>query len=100
MVTTFTDLDVERAAILARLILTADELSRYQSQIHAILDFISKLQMIPLDDVEPTTQVAGLLNVYRDDTIDESRILSQEDALKNTPASHKGYFKVPAILDK
>ena len=50
-------------AILARLILTADELSRYQSQIHAILDFISKLQMIPLDDVEPTTQVAGLLNV-------------------------------------
>ena len=56
--------------------------------------------MIPLDDVEPTTQVAGLLNVYRDDTIDESRILSQEDALKNTPASHNGYFKVPAILDK
>lgn len=99
MTTKFTALDVKKAALLARLILTVEELTLYQSQLHAILDFISKLQTIQLQNVQPTAQVTGLVNVYREDAIDQSRILSQADALKNAPASHNGFFKVPAILD-
>lgn len=99
MTTTFTDSDVKKAALLARLILTDEELTTYQSQLHAILDFISKLQAIPLNEVQPTSQVTGLVNVYREDIVDQSRVLSQADVLRNVPASYNGYFKVPAILD-
>ena len=60
--------------------------------------FVSKLQKIPTKDVIPTSQVNGLENVYREDEIDKSRMLTQEDALANAPATHNGFFKVKAVF--
>ena len=91
--------DIAHIAKLANLILTAQEETKFASQLTAILDFVSKLQEIPTKNVIPTSQVTGLVNVFREDEVDESRILSQKEALANAPASHKGFFQVKAVFE-
>lgn len=89
---------VNKIARLANLILTSEEVEKFTPQLSAILDFVSKLQKLPTKDVIPTAQVNDLENVYREDEIDESRMLTQVDALTNAPATHKGFFKVKAVF--
>jgi len=89
---------VHKIARLANLILTSEEVEKFAPQLSAILEFVSKLQKIPTKDVIPTSQVNGLENVYREDEIDKSRMLTQEDALANAPATHNGFFKVKAVF--
>lgn len=91
--------DIRKVAKLAKLILTASEETTFASQLTAILDFVSKLQKVSTKEVTPTSQVTGLENVFREDEIDTSRMLKQEDALKNAPATYKGYFQVKAIFE-
>jgi Asp-tRNA(Asn)/Glu-tRNA(Gln) amidotransferase C subunit len=38
--------------------------------------------------------------VYREDEIDASRILTQDQVLANAPAKHNGMVKVPAIFEE
>ena len=90
--------DIQHIAKLANLILDADETTLFASQLSAILDFVSKLQQIPTKNIEPTAQVTGLVNVYREDEIDRERMFTQEEALANASAMHKGFFKVKAIF--
>ena len=91
-------MDIQHIAKLANLLIDADQEKLFTSQLTAILAFVSKLQEIPTDNVEPTAQVTGLVNVYREDVIDESRILSQKDALRNAKVTNNGFFVVPAVL--
>ena len=91
-------MDIQHIAKLANLFIDADQQDIFASQLTAILAFVSKLQEIPTENVEPTAQVTGLVNVYREDVIDESRMLSQKDALRNAKATHDGFFVVPAVL--
>lgn len=90
--------DVGHIARLANLAIGADEYECFASQLTAILAFVSKLQEISTNNVAPTAQVTGLANVYREDVIDESRMLTQEHALSNAKKTHNGYFVVPAVL--
>lgn len=90
--------DVQHIAKLANLVIYADQEKLFTPQLTAILAFVSKLQEISTDNVTPTAQVTGLVNVFREDVIDESRMLSQKEALGNAKASHDGFFVVPAIL--
>ena len=89
---------IQHIAKLANLFIDADQQDLFASQLTAILAFVSKLQEISTENVEPTAQVTGLVNVYREDVIDESRMLSQKDALRNAKATHNGFFVVPAVL--
>jgi len=91
-------MDIQHIAKLANLFIDADQQDIFASQLTAILAFVSKLQEISTENVEPTAQVTGLVNVYREDVIDESRMLSQKDALRNAKATHNGFFVVPAVL--
>ncbi len=91
-------MDIQHIAKLANLFIDADQQDLFASQLTAILAFVSKLQEIPTENVEPTAQVTGLVNVYREDEIDKSRMLSQKDALQNAKATHDGFFVVPAVL--
>ncbi len=90
--------DIDHISTLAHLFLTDDEKSLFAIQLSAILDFISKLQKVSTTNIEPTSQITGLQNVFREDEIDTSRMLSQKQALANAPATYKGYFQVKAIF--
>ncbi len=90
--------DVHKIARLANLILTNGEIEKFTPQLSAILDFVSKLQKLPTQNVPATAQVNDLENVFREDEVDQSRMLTQKEALANAPATHNGFFKVKAVI--
>lgn len=89
--------DIKHVAKLANLLLSDEELTIFIVQLSAILDFVSKLQKIDTKGVQETSQVTGLENVFREDEIDNERLLTQEEALANANETHNGFFKVPKI---
>lgn len=90
--------DVKHIALLANLVITEAQTQRFTSQLVSILDFVNKIQSLPTNDVEETSQVTGLENVLRDDEVEDSRTFTQDEALRNATKTYKGYFVVPALL--
>lgn len=89
--------EVEHIARLARLRLNDDEKTVYSLQLSDILSYIEKLNEIDISDVEPTSHIFPLKNVFRDDELKES--LRLEDALRNAPQTSGPYYKVPRIIE-
>lgn len=83
-------MDIKHIAKLANLPLTADETIKFQEQLSEIVGYINDLNQIDTKNVPPTAQVTGKTNEFRQDEVTPS--LSQEDALKNAPKSHNGFF--------
>lgn len=95
----FSTEEVKRVAKLANLPITQDEVNKFAPQLTNILSFVSRLQEIDTKNVTPTSQVNGLTNVFREDVIDVSRTLTQEQALSNARKKHNGFFVVPSIFE-
>jgi aspartyl-tRNA(Asn)/glutamyl-tRNA(Gln) amidotransferase subunit C len=85
--------DVLHVARLARLDLSDAEVERFQEQLSAILEAVSKVQELDLADVPPTSHPLDVVNVWRDDEPRPS--LPVEEALGNAPDSQDDMFKVP-----
>lgn len=88
--------EVEHIAKLARLNLTDSDAELYSKQLSDILDYVEKLQSIDTSGVEETSQVTGLINIMRDDSIKESGI--SDELVSCAPEHGNGYVKVPKIL--
>ncbi len=88
--------EVKHIADLARIDLTPQEVKKFQKQLSDILDYIQDLKKVGTDKVEPTSQVTGLENVFRDDGIKSP--LSQEEALSGSKRIKNGYFVVKKVL--
>ncbi|GIX48616.1 MAG: aspartyl/glutamyl-tRNA(Asn/Gln) amidotransferase subunit C [Candidatus Tectimicrobiota bacterium] len=89
--------DVEHVANLARLALSAEEKRRFAAQLGAILGYMQQLGSVPTADVEPTSHVLDLVNVFRDDTV--QRTLTLAEALANAPETAHHYFVVPRVVE-
>jgi len=87
---------VRHVAKLAKLELGANEIEKFQKQLSEILDYIEMLKEVETKDVEITSQVTGLENVFREDKVEKS--LSQEEALSGAKNKHQGRFKIKAIF--
>ena len=90
--------EVEHVAHLARLELTEPEKTLFGEQLSQILTFVEQLQEVPTEGVPPTASVVKQESVLREDIPREG--LSQEQALRNAPEAHDGFFVVPKILGK
>ncbi len=90
--------EVAHLARLARLALTDDELDRMASQLDVILGAVARVGEVASDDVPPTSHSVPLTNVFRPDVVTPS--LPQEVVLAGAPASERGRFRVPRILDE
>lgn len=91
---------VKHIAKLANLKLTDEQIEKLTPQFTSVLDLVSKIQELNTEGVEETSQVTGLENVFREDVVDEKRMLTQESALSNAKKRHKGYFVVDAIFEE
>jgi aspartyl-tRNA(Asn)/glutamyl-tRNA(Gln) amidotransferase subunit C len=89
--------EVQHIAELARLALSDEELTLYQEQLSAILDYFERLQELDTEAVSPTASVQALRSVTRDDSVRAP--FSREEVLANAPAAEDGCFKVPAVLE-
>ena len=59
--------DIDHIADLAKLELSPEEKIQYGEQLGSILEYVEQLQEINTDKVEPTAQVSGLTDVWRED---------------------------------
>ncbi len=91
-------INVSYVAKLANIPLTKDEEEKFESQLSSVLDYFEQLKKVDTKNVKPTSQVTGLENVTREDTVFPS--LPQKDALVNAKSTEKGFFKVKAILEQ
>lgn len=89
--------EVAQVAVLARLRLTADELSTFTGQLNAIVDYVDQLRAVDTEGVEPLAHGVELRNVFRDDVRGPS--LVRDDALANAPKRNAESFLVPAVLE-
>jgi aspartyl-tRNA(Asn)/glutamyl-tRNA(Gln) amidotransferase subunit C len=89
--------EIEHIAALAHLKFNDDELNKFSSQFSKIVDYVSSIENLNLDDVEPMTRPTDAKNVFREDIPQNS--ISKEDALKNAPKHNEMFFKVPKVIE-
>lgn len=89
--------EVSHIARLARLHLSQEEKEKFSSQLSNILTYMEKLNELDTSNIEPTSHVIPLKNVFREDRLEPS--LSSEEALKNAPDRSDNFFRVPRIIE-
>ena len=89
--------EVEHIAQLARIGLTEDDISRFQTQLSHILDQFEALRQIDTEGVPPTAFALPLENVMRADEARPS--LPVEAVLANAPLHEDGYLRVRRVLE-
>ena len=90
--------DVEHVAELARLELTAAEKEQFIVQLNSILTYVEQLNELDTTDVDPTSHVRRMSNVFRDDVVRPS--LDRALVLQNAPEESHFFFKVPRIIEE
>src|SRR3954453_15584416 len=83
--------DIEKVALLARLQLTDDELSKMTVELAQIVGYVDQLAEVDTNGVEPMAHAIEISNVFRDDAVAES--LPRDEALANAPhRDDRGYL--------
>lgn len=89
--------DIEHISELARLELSPQEKDKFSQQFGAILEYISQLQELDTGRVEPTAQVSGLVDVWRNDELRPWAVEEVTAALAQAE-QEQGYIKVKKVL--
>ena len=88
--------DVAHLAALSSISLSDDQLTALTVDLENIIGYIEQLQELDTDGVEPTYQLTGLSNVWRNDEIKPQ--LEREKLLQLAPAQLDNQVKVPKVL--
>jgi aspartyl-tRNA(Asn)/glutamyl-tRNA(Gln) amidotransferase subunit C len=96
-VTRITIDEVKHVANLARLAITEEEAEKLTNDLDAIISFAEELNELDTENVEPTSHVLDMKNIFREDVSKPG--LPVEEVLKNAPDHENGQIKVPAIIE-
>jgi aspartyl/glutamyl-tRNA(Asn/Gln) amidotransferase C subunit len=91
---------VKHVAQLANIPLAENDAEQLTAAFIETLKVVDQLQALEVKAVEPSHQVTGLTNAWRQDEVKPDQMFSQEQALANAPRQHQGYFVVEQILKK
>jgi len=86
---TITKEEVKHIAKLAKLVLSDEEVRKYQQDLSNILTFVSVLEEVNTDGVAETSQVTGLENITQEDEVEvyspdlEKNLLDCSNLTKN-----------------
>lgn len=97
MSTTVSTQDVAHLAQLSGLALTDDEQIGLRDDIAAILGYIEQLAELDTTGVEPTYQVTGLTNVWREDRV-AAGPATAEQLVSLAPNHDQQTITVPKVL--
>lgn len=89
--------EVRRIAALANIGLEEAEIKKMATELDQIVGFVEQLQQVDTEGVEPTNQVTGLVDVWREDEVKSN--YSREELLANAPAQENGFIKVKRVLN-
>jgi len=85
--------EVLHVARLARLELTEEEVTRFQEQLSAILEAVSKVSELDLSDVPPTSHPLEIANAWEED--EPRPCLTLAEVFANAPDREDDYFRTP-----
>jgi aspartyl-tRNA(Asn)/glutamyl-tRNA(Gln) amidotransferase subunit C len=85
--------EVLHVARLARLELTDGEVTKFQEQLSAILEAVSKVSELDLGDIPPTAHPLEIENAWADD--EPRECLPLDEVFANAPDRDGDYFRVP-----
>ena len=88
---------VARIAALARIRVTEEEQTRLAGELSQILTWIEQLGEVDTAGVAPMTSVAAMRLPMREDAVSDGD--RQDDILGNAPASARGFFTVPKVVE-
>ena len=86
--------EVLHVARLAYLELSEEEVARFQEQLSAILDAVSKVTELDLSDVSPTSHPLEIANTWRED--EPGPCLPLDEVFANAPDRDDGFFRSPS----
>jgi len=89
--------EIEHIAELSRLELSAEEKVKFGAQLDSILNYVDQLNEVNTVGVEPTAQVTGLVDVWREDAVKDWDRAEVEDALRQGKLEG-GQIKVKRVL--
>ena len=85
--------EVLHVAKLARLELSEDEVARFQEQLSAILEAVSKVSELDLADVPPTAHPLAIANAWAED--EPRPCLDRDKVFANAPDRDEDFFRTP-----
>ena len=88
--------DIQHLASLSSLALADDEVDGLRQDLENIIGYIEQLGELNTAGVEPTYQVTGLENVWREDEVQPG--ISAEKLLELAPEKQNNQVKVPQVL--
>ena len=90
--------EVKHIAKLARIELKNHEVERYQTELSAILDFVSELSKADTTGVEPIRQISGLESIFRKDEPRNLYEVRPRKLIEQAPNHKDGYVVVPEVM--
>ena len=94
--TTISTSDIQHLASLSSLALADDEVDGLRQDLENIIGYIKQLGELDTAGVEPTYQVTGLENVWREDEVQPG--ISAEKLLELASEKQNNQVKVPQVL--
>jgi len=88
--------DVQHLAALSKISLSDVEIMPMAKDLGEILKYVAMLDELNLDGVEPTFQVTGLANAFREDVVAPQ--VPRENLLALAPEQKDNQVKVPKVL--
>ena len=85
--------EVLHVAGLARLELSDEEVARFQEQLSAILEAVSKVAELDLEGVPPTSHPLEIANAWADD--EPRPCLTTDEVFANAPDREDDLFRTP-----
>ena len=89
--------DILHLADLSNFSLTEDEINSLGADLKNLIKYISQLDELNVDGVEPTYQVFEMENIWREDEI-LPQDANREELLALAPAAEDNQVKVPKVL--
>ncbi|PIR78046.1 MAG: Asp-tRNA(Asn)/Glu-tRNA(Gln) amidotransferase GatCAB subunit C [Candidatus Magasanikbacteria bacterium CG10_big_fil_rev_8_21_14_0_10_36_16] len=90
---------VLQIATLARLQLEDEKIEMYSEQLSTVFDYINMLSEVDTEGVVETTQVTGLEDVVREDTVVESSEEKRQKLIALFPEKSGDLLKVDAVFE-
>ena len=91
---------VKHVASLAQIPISIKEEEQLTKDFLQTLEVVDELQSINTANTQPTHQVTGLKNQFREDVVIETQMFTQKQALANAKNTHLGFYVVPKVIDK
>lgn len=92
------EMNIEQVARLARIKLHEVEKKKLSGDLEKILGYVKKLDEIDTKNVEATSHVLNLENVFRADEVVPTKIAGE--ILEQAPQKQGPFFKVPKVIEE